>query len=192
MAIATERSGDLLIGGALVPGGGGRFPTINPATEEVLGTAADADAGDMDRAIDAARRAFDDTDWSRDAELRVHCIRQLREAMLTHIEQLREITIAEAGAPRMLTAAAQLQGPVTDLAFAACARGLEILMLPQACQNVGLAALACAIDCQQLIAIAMLGHERIEYSACTLVVGAGIMEEIERRDSFRKFTFVRV
>lgn len=119
MAIATERSGDLLIGGALVPGGGGRFPTVNPATEEVLGTAADADAGDMDRAIDAARRAFDDTDWSRDAELRVHCIRQLREAMLTHIEQLREITIAEAGAPRMLTAAAQLQGPVTDLAFAA-------------------------------------------------------------------------
>lgn len=119
MVIATERSSDLFIGGALVPGGGGRFPTVNPATEDVLGTAADADAGDIDRAIGAARRAFDDTDWSRDAELRVHCIRQLREVMLANIEQLREITIAEAGAPRMLTAAAQLDGPVTDLAFAA-------------------------------------------------------------------------
>ena len=42
----------------------GTFPTINPATEEVLGVAADADADDMDRAIEAARRAFDDTDWS--------------------------------------------------------------------------------------------------------------------------------
>ena len=94
-------------------------PVINPATEQRIATISLGGPADVDRAVVAARRAFDDTDWSRDAELRVHCIRQLREAMLTHIEQLREITIAEAGAPRMLTAAAQLQGPVTDLAFAA-------------------------------------------------------------------------
>ena len=36
-----------------------------------------------------------------------------------HVEELREITIAEVGAPRMLTAAAQLEGPVNDLSFAA-------------------------------------------------------------------------
>lgn len=119
MVIAAERSSDLFIGGALVPGARGRFPTINPATEEVLGTAADADTADMDRAIGAARRAFDHTDWSRDVELRVHCIRQLRDAMRANIEELREITIAEAGAPRMLTAAAHLEGPVADLDFAA-------------------------------------------------------------------------
>ena len=40
--------------------GGGTFPTINPATEEVLGVAADATADDMDAAIAAARRAFDE------------------------------------------------------------------------------------------------------------------------------------
>ncbi len=119
MAIAAERSSELFIDGALVDGGGGRFPTINPATEEVLGTAADADAADMGRAIEAARRAFDDTGWSRNTELRVRCIRQLRDAMREHIEELREITMAEAGAPRMLTAAAQLEGPVADLDFAA-------------------------------------------------------------------------
>lgn len=119
MAIAAERSSELFIDGALAPGGGGRFPTINPATEEVLGTAADADAADMDRAIGAARRAFDNTDWSRDTELRVRCIRQLRDAMRDHMEELREITMAEVGAPRMLTAAAQLEGPVADLDFAA-------------------------------------------------------------------------
>jgi aldehyde dehydrogenase (NAD+) len=39
--------------------------------------------------------------------------------MREHIEELREITMAEAGAPRMLTAAAQLQGPVEDLGFSA-------------------------------------------------------------------------
>lgn len=119
MAIAAERTSDLFIDGTLVPGGRGRFPTINPASEEVLGTAADADAGDMSRAIGAARRAFDDTDWSKDVALRVHCIRQLRDAMRANIEELRRITIAEAGAPRMLTAAAQLEGPVADLDFAA-------------------------------------------------------------------------
>ena len=119
MAIATERSSDLFIDGELVAGGAGRYPTVNPATEEVLGTAADATTEDMSRALDAARRAFDTTDWSSDAALRVRCIRQLQQAMREHIEELREITMAEVGAPRMLTAMAQLEGPVSDLSFAA-------------------------------------------------------------------------
>jgi aldehyde dehydrogenase (NAD+) len=119
MTIAADRDSDLLIDGKLVSGSAGRFPTLNPATEDVLGTAADANADDMDRAIGAARRAFDDTDWSTNAELRVRCVRQLRDAMRDHIEELREITIAEVGAPVMLTSGAQLQGPVDDLGFAA-------------------------------------------------------------------------
>ncbi|WP_204801657.1 aldehyde dehydrogenase [Mycobacterium riyadhense] len=109
----------LFIDGKLSEGGAGTFPTINPATEEVLGVAAEADAEDMGRAIEAARRAFDETDWSRNTELRVRCVRQLRDALQHHLEELRELTISEVGAPRMLTAAAQLEGPVNDLAFAA-------------------------------------------------------------------------
>ena len=119
MAIAADNSSDLFIDGKLVPGGSGRYPTISPATEEVLGTAADGDAADMERAIGAARRAFDTTEWSTDTELRVRCIRQLRDAMKANIEELRELTIAEVGAPRMLTAMAQLEGPVDDLSFCA-------------------------------------------------------------------------
>ena len=109
----------LLIDGKLSPGSAGTFPTINPATEEVLGAAADGDAEDMGRAVEAARRAFDETDWSRNTELRVRCVRQLRDALRDHIEQVRELTISEVGAPRMLTASAQLEGPVDDLAFSA-------------------------------------------------------------------------
>ncbi|MEZ0356963.1 aldehyde dehydrogenase [Mycobacterium sp. SA01] len=119
MAIAADRNSDLFIDGELVPGGNGRYPTINPATEEVLGTAADGSAEDMSRAIDAARRAFDTTEWSTNTELRVRGIRQLRDAMKEHVEELREMTMAEVGAPRMLTAAAQLEGPVEDLSFSA-------------------------------------------------------------------------
>ncbi|WP_156747276.1 aldehyde dehydrogenase family protein, partial [Mycobacterium sp. E2462] len=119
MALLADGVSELFIDGKLSTGNAGTFPTVNPATEEVLGVAADADAQDMERAIDAARRAFDDTDWSRNTELRVRCVRQLRDAMQEHVEELREITIAEVGAPRMLTAAAQLEGPVADLSFAA-------------------------------------------------------------------------
>lgn len=119
MTLLADGASALLIDGKLSAGSAGTFLTINPATEEVLGSAADANADDMSRAIDAARRAFDDTDWSRNTELRVRCIRQLQEAMREHVEELREITIAEVGAPRMLTAAAQLEGPVADLGFAA-------------------------------------------------------------------------
>jgi aldehyde dehydrogenase (NAD+) len=119
MAIAADRNSDLFIDGKLVPGGNGRYPTINPATEEILGTAADGDAEDMTRAIDAARRAFDTTDWSTNTELRVRSIRQLRDAMKANVEELRDMTIAEVGAPRMLTSAAQLEGPVEDLSFSA-------------------------------------------------------------------------
>ncbi|MEV0248359.1 aldehyde dehydrogenase [Nocardia sp. NPDC050712] len=109
----------MLIGGKLIDGGNGVFATINPATEEVLGHAADANAADLDAAITAARTAFDDTDWSRDHAFRAHCLRQLRTALQANIEELRAITIAEAGAPLMFTRGPQLEGPIADLEYAA-------------------------------------------------------------------------
>ncbi len=119
MALIADRESRLLIDGKLVTGSGGTFETVNPATEEVLGVAANADEADMSAAIGAARTAFDDTDWSTNTELRVRCLRQLREALQANVEELRELTIAEVGAPRMLTAGAQLEGPIDDLAFSA-------------------------------------------------------------------------
>jgi aldehyde dehydrogenase (NAD+) len=119
MPLLGDRESRLLIDGKLVAGSGGAFATINPATEDVLGVAADATADDMDQAIGAARRAFDETDWSTNVELRVRGIRQLQQAMRDHVEELRELTMAEVGAPRMLTSAAQLEGPIEDLSFCA-------------------------------------------------------------------------
>ena len=119
MATVTGAATELLIDGRLLGGGGGTFGTLNPATEEPLGRAADADGADMDQAIEAARTAFDESDWSRDVALRVHCVRQLRAALLDEIELLRRITVAEVGAPISLTYKGQLQVPVEDLAFPA-------------------------------------------------------------------------
>jgi aldehyde dehydrogenase (NAD+) len=119
MGLLAGGTSELLIDGKLVAGSAGTFPTVNPATEEVLGVAADAGVDDMGRAIEAARRAFDDTDWCTNTAFRVRCIRQLRDALREHIDELRKLTIAEVGAPLMLTAGAQLEGPIDDLAFSA-------------------------------------------------------------------------
>src|SRR5262249_32338434 len=117
MGLLSDRRSQLFIDGKLVTGGGGTFPTLNPATEEVLGVAADATVDDMGKAIEAARRAFDTTDWSTNTELRVRCVRQLQDALTKHVEELRELTIAEVGAPRMLTSAPQREAPVAARTF---------------------------------------------------------------------------
>ncbi|MDE2794238.1 MAG: aldehyde dehydrogenase family protein [Gemmatimonadota bacterium] len=45
--------------------GGARFATVNPATDEVIAEMAEARAGDVDRAVKAARAAFADGKWRR-------------------------------------------------------------------------------------------------------------------------------
>jgi aldehyde dehydrogenase (NAD+) len=108
----------LLIDGALVAAEGGRtYENINPATEQVLGVAADASAGDVERAIAAARRAFDETDWSTNVERRVAGLRQLHQAMLDHLDGFTAMTIAEVGAPAMLTAGPQVETPIGFLSY---------------------------------------------------------------------------
>ena len=108
----------LLIDGELVAASdGGTFETSNPATEEVLGVAADGTAADMDAAIGAARRAFDDGAWAADPAFRARCLRQLRDALVAHGEQFRALTTVEVGAPAFLTSGPQFDAPVEDLGW---------------------------------------------------------------------------
>ena len=110
----------MLIDGALVRASTETvFDTVDPATEEVLGVAADASDEDAERALAAARRAFDTTTWSTDVALRVRCLRQLQAAMRTHAEELRAMTIAETGSPLFMTRSAQLDDPVESLGWVA-------------------------------------------------------------------------
>lgn len=105
----------MLIDGELVEAATGkRFGNVNPATEEVLGDVADADAADMGRAIAAARRAFDATDWSTNRRLRKRCLQQLQDALVADREELRAELIAETGTPLMMTFGAQLDWPLEE------------------------------------------------------------------------------
>nr|WP_036494344.1 aldehyde dehydrogenase family protein [Nocardia sp. BMG111209] len=104
----------MLIDGRLVEGRAGAFDNVDPATEEVLGAVADASAEDVHAAIDAARRAFDDTSWSTDHLFRRTCLLQLQDALESEREEMREELIREAGCPRALTFGPQLDTPLDD------------------------------------------------------------------------------
>ncbi|MEU9734853.1 aldehyde dehydrogenase family protein [Streptomyces sp. NPDC048002] len=72
--------GELYIGGEWTPAAaGGRREVINPFDASVVATVDEADADDVDRAVRAARRAFEEADWAgaptrrrADVLLRVH------------------------------------------------------------------------------------------------------------------------
>ncbi|WP_159235441.1 aldehyde dehydrogenase family protein [Mycolicibacterium vanbaalenii] len=87
---------------------------INPATEEILGVAADAGPEDMEAAIAAARHAFDNTGWANNHGFREHCLLQLHNALLEELEQLRSELIAETGCPLSSTFGPQLDWPMAD------------------------------------------------------------------------------
>ena len=103
----------MLIDGVLVEADSGQtFENVNPATEEVIGEVADASAAEMQRAIAAARRAFDETDWSSDHKLRQRCLQELQDALEAEREEMREELILEVGCPRMSTQGPQLDAPL--------------------------------------------------------------------------------
>ncbi|MEM8498597.1 MAG: aldehyde dehydrogenase family protein [Pseudomonadota bacterium] len=90
----------LFINGELQAAASGKtYPNINPATEEIIGTVADASPEDMDSAIAAARHAFDSTDWSTNHQLRLRCISQLQEGLRDAMDELKQEISAETGAP---------------------------------------------------------------------------------------------
>lgn len=82
----------LFIGGEFVPGHGSSFSTISPATEEVLTTVSEADASDVDAAVQSARSAYDKV-WSRmpGAERAKYLFRIARIIQ----ERSRELAVAE-------------------------------------------------------------------------------------------------
>ncbi len=110
----------MLVDGQLRTARSGKtFEVVNPATEDVIGVVADGGPEDLDAAVTAARRAFDETEWSTDVGLRVRGLRQLQAALGAHADDLRAMTVAETGSPVSFTYSAQLDAPVEGLGWVA-------------------------------------------------------------------------
>jgi acyl-CoA reductase-like NAD-dependent aldehyde dehydrogenase len=89
----------LYIGGAWVPATSGRtIDVINPASEELYVTVAEAGADDMARAVAAARQAFDQGEWGRLAPPeRSRWLHALADAIDARVEDFAAIWSCEMG-----------------------------------------------------------------------------------------------
>ena len=113
--VATPAARQLVDGALVGSGDGTTYPILDPATGREIGQAPDGTAEDVDAAIGAARRAFDETDWSTNVELRVRCLRQLHQALVDHADDFRALTRAEVGMPDFMMGAAGFDVPVDGL-----------------------------------------------------------------------------
>ncbi|MGH9197279.1 MAG: aldehyde dehydrogenase family protein, partial [Acidimicrobiia bacterium] len=108
----------MLIDGKLVDAQSGKtFEVVNPATEEVIGSCANGSVEDASLAIEAARRAFDETDWATNAAFRKTCLQQLQKGLNEEREDIRALSIAEAGAPFLLTFSVHTDTAINDLSW---------------------------------------------------------------------------
>jgi 5-carboxymethyl-2-hydroxymuconic-semialdehyde dehydrogenase len=89
------------IGGEFVASASGRvFETLNPATNRPIGTVADGQPEDVDRAVQAARRAFDEGPWPRLApEARSRALRRIADLIEKHAGEIADREIADTGVP---------------------------------------------------------------------------------------------
>lgn len=117
----------LYIDGVLRPAKGGKtYDNIGPWTGEVIGHAADASAEDVEEAIAAARRAFDETDWSTSHSLRYDLVKKYCDLLIANRERLVQIARLEAGSAIGAAFRAQIDGALNGaIAVLECFAGVK-------------------------------------------------------------------
>src|SRR3974390_2586225 len=101
----------LLINNKWVDAASGKtFPTINPTTGEVITHVAEADAADVDKAVAAARAAFDQGPWRKkfSASQRGVLMNRLADLIEKNKEELAELESLDNGKPYHVALAADL------------------------------------------------------------------------------------
>src|SRR5258706_4963528 len=99
--LTPVRPGKLIINGEAVDAASGKtFTTSTPATEEPICGVAEAGADDVDRAVKAARAAFDAGPWStmRPAE-RQRILWRLGDLIVEHADELSHLETLDNGKP---------------------------------------------------------------------------------------------
>ena len=105
----------LYIDGAWVaPSGTGTIEVVNPATEEVIGRVPEGTAEDVDRAVTAARAAFE-TFSTTSVDERAKYLSRLQEALSARSEEIAATITEEMGAPATFAQKVQAALPVTVL-----------------------------------------------------------------------------
>lgn len=91
---------EMFINGEFTASASGKtFDVMNPATDEVLAKVPDASAPDVDRAVKAARKAFDESWRDVTAQERGRILLRLAEAMRKELPRLAELETLNSGKP---------------------------------------------------------------------------------------------
>ncbi|GAA5063568.1 betaine-aldehyde dehydrogenase [Thermocatellispora tengchongensis] len=110
---ADRRREAIYIDGEWVASTGPLRDVVSPASLEVIGCAPDGTAADMDRAVAAARRAFDEGSWSGlPVTERLRYLERASELYAARAGELAELITAEMGSP--ITFSRQAQGPIAQ------------------------------------------------------------------------------
>ncbi|WP_413249472.1 aldehyde dehydrogenase family protein [Sinomonas flava] len=110
----------LFIDGEFVEGRGGDFAVMDPSTGKELATTSLASAADVDRAVRAARRAFDDGRWSRLAPAaRAARLQRLADLLEENLEELALLESLNCGKPLAVARAFEIRQGIEILRYQA-------------------------------------------------------------------------
>ena len=103
----------LFIGGEWVdPAGTGTIDVISPHSEEVVGRVPDGTTADIDRAVAAARDAFDNGEWPRLApEERIAAVQRFSDLYAARMGEMSAVITEEMGSPISFSMLAQAPAP---------------------------------------------------------------------------------
>ncbi len=99
MALQIAGAQQLVIDGKRVPSASGQtYETVNPATGEALARVAEAGLEDVERAVSAARRAFDEGPWpTMPASQRARVLFKMAELIRERVDTLAELETRNSG-----------------------------------------------------------------------------------------------
>src|SRR4051794_8287769 len=91
----------MFVNGEWVASASGKtFPVYDPSTEEVIAQVPESDAKDVDRAVSAAKQAFEEGPWSQTtAQNRGRILQRLSEKIRAEAAKLAEIEAVNCGKP---------------------------------------------------------------------------------------------
>ncbi|MCV7279146.1 aldehyde dehydrogenase [Mycolicibacterium flavescens] len=111
------RYDELFIGGRWQPPATDeRISVISPHTEQPVGETPAASPADVDRAVQAARRAFDDGPWPRmGVDERIAKVEKLAALYAAHTDEIADLITAEMGSPRSFSRMGQAVGALAQM-----------------------------------------------------------------------------
>jgi aldehyde dehydrogenase (NAD+) len=109
----------LFINGKYVPSIGGKtFSVVNPANEEVIAEVSEAVEEDINVAVAAARKAFDEGEWTKmDAAERSHLIYKFADLLEENREELAQLESLDNGKPYHVALADDVDGTIQHFRY---------------------------------------------------------------------------